>query len=97
MTVPWTENREEKYVYKSNKYRKILQALQFEYPDHHVDQITLVMDVFGGYGRDLSDNISKIFKKKNDIRSIIKNMQKSVISSSANLSRTFKIRSSYSN
>ena len=93
MTVPWTENRPEKYSYKSEKYRNILQSLQFEYPNHKVDQITIVMDVFGGYGQDLVDNIGKVFKKKEDIRSVIRNMQKSVVSSSANLSRTFKIRS----
>ena len=95
MTVPWTENRAEKYVYKSNKYRNILQALQFEYVDYKVDQITLVMDVFGGYGRELVNNIGKVFDSKDDIRTIIKNMQKSIISSAANLSRTFKIRSKY--
>ena len=96
MTVPWTENRSEKYKYKCEKYMNILQALQFEYPQHKVDQITIVMDVFGGYGQDLIDNIGKVFAKKQDVQSIIRNMQKSVVSSSANLSRTFKIRASYS-
>ena len=96
MTVPWTENRPEKYKYKCEKYTNILQALQFEHPQHKVDQITIVMDVFGGYGQDLIENIGKVFAKKQDILTIIRNMQKSVISSSANLSRTFKIRSSYS-
>ena len=96
MTVPWTENRPEKYKYKCEKYTNILQALQFEHPQHKVDQITIVMDVFGGYGQDLIDNIGKVFAKKQDVLAIIRNMQKSVVSSSANLSRTFKIRSSYS-
>ena len=93
MTVPWTGNRKEKFLYKSTKYEQILQALKFEYPNHMVDQITIVMDVFGGHGQDLEDNIGKVFKDKKDVRTIIKNMQKSVISSIANLSRTFKIRS----
>ena len=34
------------------------------------------MDVFGGYGQDLEDNIGKIFEEKVDIRTVIKNMQK---------------------
>ena len=93
MTVPWTENRSGKYIFKREKYRHILQTLQFENPNHIVDQITIVMDVFGGYEQDLADNIGKVFTKKEDVRSIIRNMQKSIVSSSANLSRTFKIRS----
>ncbi len=93
MTVPWTENRPEKYSYKCGKYTNILHSLQFEYPTHKVNQITLVMDVFGGYGQDLVDNIRKVFKKKEDVRSVIRDMQKSIVSSSANISRTFKIRS----
>ena len=93
MTVPWTGNRSEKYKYKCGKYLNIQHSLQFENPTHKVDQITVVMDVFGGYGQDLVDNIGKVFEKKEDVRSVIKDMQKSIVSSSANLSRTFKIRS----
>ena len=95
MTVPWTQNRKEKYSYKADKYKNILINLKFENQDYSVDQITIVMDVFGGFGNDLVENISKIFKRKEDVSKIIKNMQKSVIASAANLSRTFKIRSKY--
>ena len=66
MTVPWTENREEKYLYKCKKYNNILQNLKFEYPDYEVDQITTVMDVFGGYGKDLTKNLKKNYKTKRD-------------------------------
>ena len=95
MTVPWTENRLAKFEYKSEKYIRILENLQFEHPEYKVDQITVVMDVFGGHGKDLSDNLSKVIKEKSSVTSIINNMQKSIISSAANLSRTFKIRSTY--
>ena len=95
MTVPWTENRNEKYRYKQEKYKNIIVNLKFENPDFNVDQITLVMDVFGGYGNDLVENIGKIFKRKEEVGNIIKNMQKSVIASATTLSRTFKIRSKY--
>ena len=95
MTVPWTENRSEKYVLKSEKYKNILQNLQFENREFTIDQITLVMDVFGGYDKNLVDNIKKVFKTKKEVDFVLYNMQKSVISSCANLSRTFKIRSMY--
>ena len=95
MTVPWTGNRSEKYKYKHEKYKNILLNLKIENPNFNVDQITIVMDVFGGYGKDLIENIGKIFKCKEDVNSVIKNMQKSIIASAANLSRTFKLRSKY--
>ena len=93
MTVPWTGNRREKFEYKHNKYMNIQHSIQFENPGYEVDQITLVMDVFGGYGMDLTDNIKKVIKTKKLINSVLRNMQKSIISSCATLSRTFKIRS----
>ena len=92
MTVPWPGNREEKYQYKCEKYKNIQQNLKLEYPEYEVGQITLVMDVYGGFSKDLADNIGKVISGKDDIKSIIKNMQKSIISSLAHLSRTFKIR-----
>ena len=93
MTVPWISNRDEKYTYKMNKYERILNALNLEYRDYEVDQITIVMDVFGGYSGNLVDNIKKVFNDRSDIQSIINNMRKSIISNAVNLSRTFKIRS----
>ena len=97
MNVPWTTNRDEKYSYKTEKYENIQHALKLEYPQHKIDQITIVMDVFGGYSKNLVDNIGKVFTEKEDCRSIIKNMRKSIISSAVNISRTFKIRSGTSN
>ena len=97
MTVPWISNRKEKFEYKKEKYVNIQQNLKLEYPNYDVDQITLVMDVYGGYGQDLVDNISKVVRNRSTVTTIIKNMQKSIISSAANLSRTFKIRSMITN
>ena len=92
MTVPWTSNRLEKLEFKEAKYKRIQQSLKLENPGYVVDQITLVMDVFGGYGRDLGENIGKVIGDKKSVDSIVTNMQKSIISSSAHLSRMFKIQ-----
>ena len=97
MTVPWISNRRDKFEYKAQKYLNIQQNLKFEYPNYDIDQITLVMDVFGGYGQDLLDNIGKVISNKSTVATIVKNMQKSIVSNAANLSRTFKIRSMVSN
>ena len=64
MTVPWIANRKEKLEFKEGKYTRIQQNLKFENPGYAVDQITLVMDVFGGHGRDLMENIGKVISDK---------------------------------
>ena len=92
MTVPWIENREMKFEFKENKYKIIQTNLKLEYPEFEVDQITLVLDVLGGYSKHLEDNIAKIFKSATEVRNIIRDMQKSVISSAAHLTRVFKLR-----
>ena len=96
MTVPWISNRIEKLSYKNEKYKRIQERLKFEHQSYEIDQITLVMDVFGGYGKDLIENIKKVIKDERTVNNIVKNMQKSIISSAAHLSRTFKIRTNAS-
>ena len=92
MTVPWMNNRAEKYIHKENKYKDIQQNLKLENLGSKVDQITLVVDVFGGYGADLRTNISKVITDRKTQDSIIKNMQKSVLSDLSNISRRFKVK-----
>ena len=56
-----------------------------------MDQITLVMDSLGGYSKNLSENISKVFKDAKTIDKIIQKMQKSVLNGSVHVSRCFKL------
>ena len=92
MTVPWIENRDVKYDLKRIKYHDIQVNLKLEFPNFEIDQITLVIDVFGGHSRHLYDNIRKIIDGRKDTQSIIRNMQKTVIKSEANLVRVFKLK-----
>ena len=90
-TIPWITNRDEKFDFKAQKYDDIQTYLRLENPCCAVDQITLVMDVFGGYSKTLLTNVGKVFDK--DVTSrIVKDMQKAVVSNEAHLSRVFKIR-----
>ena len=91
ITIPWHSNRDEKYLFKENKYIPIQQNLKFENPGYEVDQITLVLDSYGGYDNRLKQNISKVISDKTVVDDIVKNMQKSLISSAAHLSRRCKI------
>ena len=45
---------------KASKYKPIQGNLKLEYPYFQIDQITLVMDVLGGYSTHLRDNIENI-------------------------------------
>ena len=90
-TITWIANREDKFVFKKQKYEEIQTFLRLENPAYQVDQITLVMDVFGGFSYNLREQIQKVLDK--DIASrVITKMQKSVISNEAHLSRVFKLR-----
>ena len=91
ITVPWMTNRYDKLLFKQDKYKDIIQNLKLENPGSKVDQITLVMDVFGGYGDDLRTNIKKVITDRKTQDSVIKNMQKCVLSSLSNISRRFKV------
>ena len=91
MTVPWMGNRSEKYLFKKDKYKDIIQNLKLENPGSKVDQITLVIDAFGGYGADLRTNIKKVLTDRKTQDMVIMNMQKTVLSSVSNLSRRFKV------
>ena len=90
-TVPWISNRDAKFKYKEDKYLESQSFLRLEYIGYEVDQVTLVMDVFGGYSKNLRENIGKVLNKE-ETENVIKNMQKSVIASEAHLCRVFKVR-----
>ena len=91
MTVPWLTNRKEKFLVKEGKYNPVKQQLKFENPGYKIDQVTLVMDSFGGFDANLRENIKKVLPDKAMVQKVITNMQKSVISSAAHLSRRCKI------
>ena len=91
MAVPWINNREIKYQEKIDKYRNVLNKLKLDYPNSEVNQLTFIIDVLGGHSKHLRENISKIVKDKARIKCIIYNMQKSVLSSAAHITRKFKL------
>ena len=94
-TVPWIELRNEKYEFKTSKYKEVQTYLKMENPEYDIDQITLVMDVFGGYSDNLRKNVMKIFNNKTVVDKIINDMQKSIITNEAHLARVFKMRTKF--
>ena len=92
MSVPWICNRTIKLKEKENKYEHILVGYRLTHPTCKVEQLTFIMDVFGGYDNVLVKNITTVIKNKRLVDNIIRDMQKSVISSCGYLSRAFKVK-----
>ena len=84
-------NHEVKYQEKNDKFRSVLNKLKLDYPNYEVNQLTFIIDVLGGHSKHLRGNINEIIKDKARIKSIVYNMQKSVLSSAAHIARKFKL------
>ena len=91
-TIPWIENRNSKYKFKESKYVEVRKFLKMDNPEYEVDQVTLVMDSFGGFSELLKINVEKLFSNKVTVMKILRDMQKSVFSSEAHMLRMFKMR-----
>ena len=93
MSVPWISNRDSKYREKVQKYEHVRRNLKINNEEYTIDQITLIMDVLGGYSKELGDNISKIIDDKHEKEQIIFKMHKSITSELSYFSKKFKATS----
>ena len=89
MSCPWVENREEKDAKKRTKYGPLRWELKQRYPEYHVRQFNIIVDVLGGYSRDVRKALKELVGDKSD--TIALQIQKSVIRSSLNIARRFKL------
>ena len=60
MSCPWVENREEKAMEKTSKYRPLPWELQQRYLDYKVTQHNLIIGVLGGYSQDLTKTLKQV-------------------------------------
>ena len=89
MSCPWIENREEKDAEKTTKYGPLRWELEQRYPEYRVTQFNIIVDVLGGYSRDVRKALKELAGDKSD--TIALQIQKSVITSSLNIARRFKV------
>ena len=89
MSCPWVENREEKDSEKTTKYRPLHWELEQRYREYRVTQFNIIVDVLGGYSRDVRKALKELGGYKSDI--IALQIQKSVITSSLNIARRFRL------
>ena len=88
MSCPWIENRE-KDAEKTTKYGPLCWKLEQRYPEYRVRQFNIIADVLGGYSRDVGKALKELVGDKSD--TIALQIQKSVITSSLNIARRFKL------
>ena len=79
MSCPWIESRAKKDEEKTLKYGPMMR----------VEQYNEIIDVLGGYSKHLEKSVRKLLGAR--VRSVLERMQKSVISNTLNIARTFKI------
>ena len=89
MSCPLIENRKQKDE-ENRKYASLRWEIKKQYPGYKITQINIIMDVLGGFSKGLSSNLREILGAKCS-RGVLGRMQKSVLSSSLNVVRTFKV------
>ena len=92
MSCPWIENRKQKDEEKTRKYAPLRWGIKKQYPGYKITQINIITDVhvLGGFSKGLSSSVREILGAKRS-RDVLGRMQKSVLSSSLNIARTFKV------
>ena len=92
MSVPWLENRNNKFIEKEEKYIDIIQNLKVKHPDYKVKQVTLIIDSLGGYSKNLITSLKDLNFNSKTIEVILYGMQKIVLTEAVSIIRRFKIR-----
>ena len=92
MSCPWVENREQKEKEKTLKYAPLRLELKQQYPGYRINQVNIIIDVLGGYSKELYSSVRDLLGAERS-RECLRRMQKSVLSSSLNIVRSFKVLS----
>ena len=89
MSCPWITNRTKKTAEKTLKNGPLRWELKQQYQGYEVRQYNIIMDVLGGWSRDLDVTMKELVGSRS--KRVLQNMQKAVLSGSLNIARTFKV------
>ena len=89
MSCPWINNREKKDEEKTLKYGPLRWELKQQFLGYRVEQYNVIIDVLGGWSRDLDSTMRKMLGPRG--RDVLLRTQRAVISSTLNIARTFKV------
>ena len=92
ISCSWVENREQKEKEKTLKYAPLRLELKQQYPGYRINQVNIIIDVLGGYSKELYSSVRDLLGAERS-RECLRRMQKSVLSSSLNIVRSFKVLS----
>ena len=73
------------------KYENIIRSLKLQYPNHHVEQLTFIVDCLGGFSKSLVESLKKLDLPSNTCDSILLGIQKIAVDEARNLFNVFKI------
>ena len=90
MSCPWTTNRRTKEEEKTSKYAPIRWELKQQYPGYEIKQVNIIIDVLGGYSKEVSTGIKGLLGRERS-KEVLKKMQKAILYSGLNITRSFKI------
>ena len=81
MTCPWI-----------GTYAPLRREMKDRYMRYVVKQINIIVDVLGGYSLEVRNKMRELFGEKR-ARECLMKMQKSILSSTLNIARCFKVKS----
>ena len=89
MSYPWMDNRSTKEAEKTTKYGPLRWELKQQYPGYNVKQFNKVMCLDGGRWILKRRTMKELVGQRS--RSVLRRMQKVILSHSLNIVRPFKI------
>ena len=88
MSCSWIESRSKKEEEKTLKYSPLRWEVKQLYPRYEI-QINIIRYVLGGWSSNLDTSIRELLGSRS--KDVLRNMQKSVLSSTLNIALTFKV------
>ena len=82
----------EKRHRKDHKYATLRWEMKERYPGYVVTEINIIVDVLRGYSLEVRNKMKELFGEKR-ARECLMKMQKSILSSTLNIARCFKLMS----
>ena len=92
MSCPWVSNREIKCAEKTSKYAPLRYELRRRYLEYKIEQHNVIIDALGWSSRSVKESLRQLVGS-GQCNSVLRNMQKAVVSSSLNIARIFKVLS----
>ena len=78
-----------KTMKKTMKYAPLGWELKQRYPGYEINQYNIILDVLGGWSKDLDVTVQNLVGSK--VKGVLKKMQKACLSGTLNIARTLKV------